>query len=216
MLSGVTLLFTSLFAIYKELSPGLAGIAISSSLFIIQYLDTLCSSYGRVRTVETRHSRDSLTLLSTQLVNSLNSLERITEYLELPQEPTGGARPPAAWPTSTGAGPLIRVTDLTIRYAPELEPSLRGVTFSVNAGERLAIAGRTGSGKSTLAMSLLRFVDPSQGSIIIDGLNITSISLQDLRSRVTFLPQDAVIFSGSLRENLDPFNEHSVGSTQDQ
>lgn len=155
-------------------------------------------------------SRPSDPTSVAQLVNSLNSLERITEYLELPQEPEGGIHPPASWPSATCAGPLIEVDHLTIRYAPELEPSLRGVSFSVNAGERVAICGRTGSGKSTLAMSLLRFVDPCEGSITIDGLDITKVALEDLRSRITFLPQDAVLFSGSLRENLDPFREHSV------
>lgn len=96
LLSGVVLLTTSFFAIHAEISPGLAGIVISSSLYILQYLDSLCNSYGK-------------------LVTSLNSLERITEYLELPQEPTGGAMPPAHWPSASPGSAMITVEDLEMR-----------------------------------------------------------------------------------------------------
>jgi len=73
----------------------------------------------------------------------------------------------------------------------------------------VGLLGRTGSGKSTLAMAMLRFVDPAEGRIILDGVDISKIGLYDLRSRVTIIPQDAVLFSGTIRENLDPFNEHT-------
>ena len=76
---------------------------------------------------------------------------------------------------------------------PELVPQ---------AGERIGLVGRTGSGKSTLALSLFRFVDPESGSITIDGIDITSIGVEDLRSRLTLIPQDAVLFAGTIRENL--------------
>jgi len=85
---------------------------------------------------------------------------------------------------------------------------LHGISFAIKAGERVGLLGRTGSGKSTLAMSILRFVDPAGGKIFIDGIDICTVGLHDLRSRITFIPQDATLFSGSLRENLDPFNEH--------
>ncbi|KAG8835961.1 hypothetical protein FRC17_010930 [Serendipita sp. 399] len=100
---------------------------------------------------------------------------------------------------------LMQRIDLTTK----LPPVLHGVTFTLNAGEKIGLLGRTGSGKSTLAMSLLRFVEPSEGAIFIDGIDITSIGLKDLRSRVTIIPQDSVLFSGTLRENLDPFEEHT-------
>ncbi|KAK4055812.1 hypothetical protein OIO90_003065 [Microbotryomycetes sp. JL221] len=190
MLAAITLLFTSTFAIYAEVSAGLAGIVITSSLYIIQYLDQLCSSYGK-------------------LVTSLNALERITEYLGLPQESHGGLVPPAAWPSVACRGPMIRIENLEIRYAPELAPSLQGISLTVQPGERIAIAGRTGSGKSTLAMSLLRFVEPSCGHIFIDGIDIAKIKLDELRSRITFLPQDAVLFSGTLRDNIDPESRYT-------
>lgn len=74
----------------------------------------------------------------------------------------------------------------------------------------MAVVGRTGSGKSTLAMSLLRIVDPLRGRVIIDGIDITDINVDQLRSRITLLPQDAVLFSGTVRHNIDPFNQFSV------
>jgi ABC-type multidrug transport system fused ATPase/permease subunit len=116
-----------------------------------------------------------------------SSVERVVEYLDLPQEPPAiieGSRPPAYWPSSTAGQPLIRIEDLTIRYAPELPPVLRGVSLELRARERVGLLGRTGSGKSTLAMSVLRFVDPAQGRIVIDGIDISKIGVHDLRSRL--------------------------------
>ncbi|KAM0756114.1 P-loop containing nucleoside triphosphate hydrolase protein [Meredithblackwellia eburnea MCA 4105] len=189
LLSSFCLLLTAVFAVYSRVSPGLAGIAITSSQAIIQSLDWLCNAY--------RH-----------LVVGLNSLERITEYLVLPQEPAEGIIPPAIWPSSSGSC-MVSVEDLEIRYSQDLPAVLHGVSFQVKPGERIAIAGRTGSGKSTLAQSLLRFVEPSRGTIRIDGLDITKISIEELRRRITFLPQDAILFSGSVRDNLDPLSEHT-------
>lgn len=128
-LSACCLLATASFAIHAGVSPGLAGIAIASAMGVIQNLDSLCTSYGRI-------------------VVSLNSMERITEYLELPQEPLGGIIPASIWPSSSvKQESLIQVKDLVIRYAPELPEVLSGVSFDVKPRERIAIAGRTGSGK---------------------------------------------------------------------
>ncbi|QRV83260.1 ABC transporter [Ceratobasidium sp. AG-Ba] len=146
----------------------------------------------------------------TELEQSLNSVERVQEYLDLPSEPPAvieSNRPPAAWPSAT-KGTLV-VQDLVLKYAPELEPVLNGVSFETKPSEKIGIVGRTGSGKSTLALALFRFVDPVAGKIIIDGVDITSIGLDDLRSRLTLIPQDAVLFTGTIRENLDPFNEYT-------
>jgi ABC-type multidrug transport system fused ATPase/permease subunit len=97
-------------------------------------------------------------------------------------------RPPAYWPSSTTES-LIRVENVTVKYAPDLPAVLHDVSFSLRAGERIGLLGRTGSGKSTLAMSILRFVDPVEGKIFIDDIDISSIGLYDLRSRLTFIPQ---------------------------
>lgn len=134
--------------------------------------------------------------------------------MDLPREPPAvieNARPPAHWPSTSGQNEnrLLEVRDLEIKYAPDLPAVLHGVSFSLKARERIGLLGRTGSGKSTLAMSILRFVDPAQGQILIDGIDITSIGVHDLRSRVTFIPQDATLFSGTIRDNVDPFGDHS-------
>ena len=132
----------------------------------------------------------------------------------MPQEPPAvieNARPPAHWPSSSGPNEdkLIDVKELDTRYAPDLPAVLHDVSFTLRARERVGLLGRTGSGKSTLAMSLLRFVDPTKGQILVDGIDITSIGVHDLRSRLTFIPQDATLFSGTIRDNLNPFGDYS-------
>ena len=89
-----------------------------------------------------------------------------------------------------------------MRYRAGLDLVLRGLTLDIAAGEKIGIAGRTGAGKSSLVLVLLRIVEPCGGSITIDGIDITSIGLHDLRSRVAIIPQDPVLFVGTLRFNL--------------
>ncbi|KAK2461264.1 hypothetical protein APHAL10511_006791 [Amanita phalloides] len=141
------------------------------------------------------------------LEQSMVAIERVKEYSVL--KPEGPEivepRPPETWPSS-GA---IECHDLVVRYAPDLPDVLHRISFSVNPGEKIGILGRTGSGKSTLALSLFRFVEPTEGRIMIDGLNISSIGLSDLRSRVTIIPQDPTILSGTLRSTLDVFDEYN-------
>ncbi|KAF8205439.1 multidrug resistance-associated ABC transporter [Mycena galopus ATCC 62051] len=140
------------------------------------------------------------------LEQSMVALERVKEYSELTREAPEfmEPRPPASWP-STG---VIHCEDLVIRYAPELPPVLHGLTFDINPGEKVGILGRTGSGKSTLALSFFRFVEPTEGKIVIDELDISQVGLTDLRSRLTIIPQDPTILSGSLRSTLDVFEEY--------
>ncbi|KAJ7717035.1 multidrug resistance-associated ABC transporter [Mycena metata] len=140
------------------------------------------------------------------LEQSMVALERVKEYSELPREAAEfiEPRPAASWP-STGA---IRCEDLVIRYAPELPPVLHSLTFDIKPGEKVGILGRTGSGKSTLALSFFRFVEPTEGKILVDGMDISQVGLTDLRSRLTIIPQDPTILSGSLRSTLDVFEEY--------
>lgn len=143
----------------------------------------------------------------TQVEMDLNSVERIQEYLLIDQEAPSvveGRRPPAAWPTTAA----IEVKDLEIRYAPDLPTVIRGISFDIKPHEKIAVVGKTASGKSTLALSFFRFLEPSHGSIIMDGIDITQIGLEDLRSKITIIPQEATLFSGTIRSNLDPFDEH--------
>ncbi|KAI0672246.1 multidrug resistance-associated ABC transporter [Trametes maxima] len=194
-LGATGILATTLFALSGYVDAGLAGVCITSAMSFTNSVYWACRFW-------------------TALELDLNSVERVVEYLDLPQEPAAiieTSRPPAYWPssTSTHQDSLVVVDDLVIKYAPDLPAVLRGISFSLKAKERVGLLGRTGSGKSTLAMSLLRFVDPSSGRVVIDGIDISTIGLHDLRSRLTFIPQDATLFSGTLRDNLDPFNEHS-------
>jgi ABC-type multidrug transport system fused ATPase/permease subunit len=88
-----------------------------------------------------------------------------------------------------------------------LDPVLHGISFNIKPREKIGVVGRTGSGKSTLALSFFRFVEASAGSILIDGIDISKIGTEDLRSNLTIIPQDPTLFSGTLRTNLDPFDQ---------
>jgi len=100
------------------------------------------------------------------------------------------------------------VENLVIRYAPDLPSVLHGLTFNITPKSKIGVLGRTGGGKSTLALSFFRFVEASEGKIMIDGVDISKIGLTDLRSRLTIIPQDPTILSGTLRSTLDVFNEY--------
>ncbi|KAJ8313002.1 hypothetical protein KUTeg_010375, partial [Tegillarca granosa] len=114
-------------------------------------------------------------------------------------------KPVKEWP-QTGD---IKFIDLKTRYRPGLDLVLKGITAHIHHNEKVGIIGRTGAGKSSLTLSLFRLVESAGGSILIDGLRIADIGLHDLREKITILPQDPVLFSGSLRMNLDPFDKYS-------
>ncbi|EPQ52410.1 hypothetical protein GLOTRDRAFT_26339, partial [Gloeophyllum trabeum ATCC 11539] len=140
------------------------------------------------------------------LEQSMVALERVKEYSELPREPPEYLEPwpPPSWPS---AGE-IKAENLVIRYAPELPNVLHNLNFEIRPGEKVGILGRTGSGKSTLALSFFRFVEATEGRILIDDLDISQIGLSDLRSRLTIIPQDPTILSGTVRSTLDVFGEY--------
>ncbi|KAJ1957036.1 hypothetical protein EC988_001038, partial [Linderina pennispora] len=134
----------------------------------------------------------------------LGSVERIDSYLSIEQERHEGKGIIVAsdWPQH-GA---ITVDGLVVEYTPGV-PVLQSLTFHVSAGERIGIVGRTGAGKSTLSLAFLRFVEAAQGRIVVDGIDISQIGLDRLRNAITIIPQDPVLFSGTIRFNLDPFDE---------
>jgi ABC-type multidrug transport system fused ATPase/permease subunit len=98
---------------------------------------------------------------------------------------------------------------MQVKYAPQLPFVLKGLTVTFPGGMKTGIVGRTGSGKSTLIQSLFRIMDPTVGQIIIDGIDICTIGLHDLRSRLSIIPQDPTMFEGTVRNNLDPLGEYT-------
>ncbi|KDR85730.1 hypothetical protein GALMADRAFT_84830 [Galerina marginata CBS 339.88] len=145
-----------------------------------------------------------LVKVAAQLELDFNSVERVVEYLDVPQEAPAiieKTRPPAYWPSTSGQ---LVVENLVVQYAPKLPAVLHNISFVVKPSEKIGVVGRTGSGKSTLAMSLLRIIEPTGGRIILDGIDISTLGLEDLRTRVTIVSQDVSLFSGTIRTNLDP------------
>ncbi|KAJ7779182.1 multidrug resistance-associated ABC transporter [Mycena metata] len=140
------------------------------------------------------------------LEQCLVAVERVKETSDLEREPpeTIDPRPPANWPSR---GEIV-CQDLSVRYSPEMPDVLHGLNFQVLSGEKIGIVGRTGSGKTTLTLSFFRFVEANQGKLLIDGIDIASLGLTDLRRNLTIIPQDPTLMSGTLRSTLDVFNEH--------
>ncbi|QRW00073.1 ABC transporter transmembrane region [Ceratobasidium sp. AG-Ba] len=134
-----------------------------------------------------------------------NSLERIQDYVTIDQEPAAVPEkvPPAYWPAS---GNLV-VENLVARYSPQGPAVLHGLSFEIKSGERVGVVGRTGSGKSSLTLSLLRMI-PIEGNVYYDGIPTHAVNLDALRSSITIIPQQPELMSGTVRQNLDPFDEH--------
>ncbi|KAL0092116.1 P-loop containing nucleoside triphosphate hydrolase protein [Phycomyces blakesleeanus] len=180
-------------------------------VFLLKNLDTIDAGMAGISFFYARSFLDNIywiIRMYTQVEMFLNSVERVQEYTEIEQEAPAvisGSRPPAAWPTTAS----VEVKDLVVGYAANLDPVLHGISFDIRSHEKVGIVGRTGSGKSTLTLSFFRFLEPTSGSIAIDGIDITHIGVQDLRSKLTIIPQDAVLFSGTIRSNLDPFEEYT-------
>ncbi len=200
ILGGVSVFVVTLLALFGAVSPGSAGLALSSAQLLCQLAYYLVNDFKN-------------------LANSFNSLERVAEYQQMPREENEKvvARytpnlPPAGWPSAQGR---IVFDNVRLRYAEELPEVLRGVSFEVKSGEKIGIIGRTGSGKSSLAASLFRAVELSGGRILIDDVDIKTIPLQQLRGRLSIVMQDPVLFSGTVRDNLDPFNEHDDAAVLD-
>mmetsp|Transcript_88228 Transcript_88228/g.175269 ORF Transcript_88228/g.175269 Transcript_88228/m.175269 type:complete len:1386 (-) Transcript_88228:154-4311(-) len=146
----------------------------------------------------------------TEVSLKFNCVERVLEYTtQLPAEAAAtvdGHQPPHGWP-STG---VLVVEQLALRYGPDKPLALRGLTFKLDAGERIGVVGRTGAGKSSVLTALFRIVEPEPGSkLILDNQDLLAMGLKDLRSAITLVPQDPILFRASLRYNCDPFSQHS-------
>uniref|UniRef100_A0A8C0BW99 ABC-type glutathione-S-conjugate transporter n=1 Tax=Buteo japonicus TaxID=224669 RepID=A0A8C0BW99_9AVES len=190
-LSNGIVLFSALFAAMgrTHLSPGTAGFSVSYALQITGVLNWMVRSW-------------------TEIENNIVSVERVREYLRTPKEAPwtlNGKLQGQVWLTEG----RIEFRNYSLRYRPNLELALKHVNLTINGQEKIGITGRTGAGKSTLAVGLLRLVEAAEGAILIDGLDIAQLGLHDLRTKITVIPQDPVLFSGSLRMNLDPLNQYT-------
>ena len=191
--------FASLFGVLARNTPGfspaLFGISLSYALQVTGTLNWCVRQF-------------------TETEIAMNAVERLVHYgYDVEQEAPSllEYRPPADWP-SKGS---IEFKNLDFKYAPDLPLVLKGVSFSVGNNEKVGVVGRTGSGKSSLMQALFRMVEPVGGAIIIDGEVTAKLGLKDLRSGISIIPQDPVLFSGDFRRNLDPFHEHTDADVWD-
>ncbi|XP_033725322.1 multidrug resistance-associated protein 1-like [Pecten maximus] len=153
----------------------------------------------------------------SEMQMNIVSVERVVDYTDLQAEAEwirDDFRPPPMWP-QTGT---VKFEGYTTRYRPGLDLVLRGIDCEIQSGEKIGIVGRTGAGKSSLAVALFRLIESASGTITIDGIRTRDLGLHDLRSNITILPQDPVLFSGPLKANVDPlerFSDHEIWKALD-
>ncbi|KAK6947877.1 ABC transporter-like, ATP-binding domain [Dillenia turbinata] len=191
----------------------LSAIVLSATALAITLLDLGASESGLIGMTLSYGLSLNVFLASSvqvqcQLANMIISVERLEQYMHIPSEAPEvieGHRPPPSWP-ATGK---VEICNLKVRYREDAPLVLRGISCIFEGGQKIGIVGRTGSGKTTLISALFRLVEPTEGKIIIDDIDVSTIGLHDLRSNLGIIPQDPTLFAGSVRYNLDPLSEHS-------
>jgi ABC-type multidrug transport system fused ATPase/permease subunit len=190
MLGALVIFFAGVFAILSlgRIDASAVGISLSYAIAFAINMHFLVRQYA-------------------QNDQNMNSVERIKEYLDTAPEADAiveNNRPPASWPNKGE----VEFVNYSTRYRDELGQVLKGLTFKIDPGQKVGIVGRTGAGKSSLALAIFRALEADEGKILIDGIEIGKIGLQDLRQAITFVPQDPALFMGTLRSNMDPFQKH--------
>lgn len=183
-------------------------VAFAAGIFVILSLGKVdAGAVGMSLTYATGFTENLLWLIRQYAMNeqNMNSMERVKEYLDVEQEAAAiveDNRPAPEWPDKGG----VEFVNYSTRYRAELEPVLRNISLKINAKEKVGIVGRTGAGKSSLTLAIFRALEADSGTIIVDGIDISTIGLQDLRENITIVPQDPTLFKGTIRTNLDPFD----------
>ncbi|XP_036432880.1 ATP-binding cassette sub-family C member 9 isoform X6 [Colossoma macropomum] len=170
---------------YHGLSSGLVGLGLTYALTVTNYLNWVVRNLADLE-VQMAAVKKVNSFLTTESENYEGSID----VSQVPED----------WPQHGE----IKIQDLCVRYDPMLKPVLKHVNAFINPGQKVGICGRTGSGKSSLSLAFFNMVDVFEGKIIIDGIDICKLPLQTLRSRLSIILQDPVLFSGSIRFNLDP------------
>jgi len=173
----------------ETLDPGIVGLSVSYAMSVTFVLMWLVRNW-------------------TDLETNVVSVERMKEYMELQTEApwkVQDLRLLSQWPE---AGE-IQFENYSTSYREGLDLVLRSLSCQIRSREKIGIVGRTGAGKSSLTLALFRLIEATDGHITIDGVNIRTIGLHDLRARLTIIPQDPILFCGTLRINLDPFTKYS-------
>jgi ABC-type multidrug transport system fused ATPase/permease subunit len=177
-----------LLAVLGDINPSDAGLIVSNSFQILLFFSIMSRTMG-----ETHDNMGSA------------DRARIMADLEEEIEPEIEAKIPDHWP----AMGQIMFEGVVMPYLPGKAPVLKGITFTIREGEKIGVVGRTGAGKSSLIVALYRLAEISEGRIFVDGVDCSSVSLNTLRSSMAIIPQEPVMFQGTIRTNLDPFSTHT-------
>lgn len=191
-----------------------ALVVFGAGVFILADINNIDAGLAGISlTYAIAFTEDALWLVRfySEVEMNMNSVERLKEYMDVEQEEYVAhdnkiiQTPPVEWPQDG----KIEVNNLSLRYAPKLPRVIKNVSFTVDPRAKIGVVGRTGAGKSTIITALFRFLDAETGFIKIDNYDITSIDLTRLRRAITIIPQDPTLFTGTIKTNLDPYDEYS-------
>lgn len=186
ILSTLFVIITAAALLHQEVTAATMGFAITIAFQLKSALSGMLSKNGIVNM-------------------GSNAVNRILNLADIPAEPQDGEEPSQLWPTKGN----IHIQNLTVSYGPHLPLALRSISLHIQSGQRIGIVGRTGAGKTSLTNAILRFIDITPGSIIIDDHDISTVKLARLRRAINIVPQDPFLFSGTLRSNLDVRGDRS-------
>uniref|UniRef100_A0A9J7ZQQ1 ATP-binding cassette, sub-family C (CFTR/MRP), member 8b n=1 Tax=Cyprinus carpio carpio TaxID=630221 RepID=A0A9J7ZQQ1_CYPCA len=172
-------------ALCSQLSAGLVGLGLTYALMVSNYLNWIVRNLADMEV-------------------HLGCVKRVSSLIHTQPESYDGLMTPAQVPAGWPKYGEIQIKNLSVRYDSSLKPVLRHVSAHIRPGQKVGICGRTGSGKSSFSLALFRMLDTIEGQIVIDGIDIAKLPLQTLRSKFSIILQDPILFSGTIRFNLDP------------